>query len=232
MFIEMVQWSVKGFITQSCPTLCEPMDCSPPGFSVHGILQARILERVAIPIFRGSSWPRGWTQISWVTDRFFTVCATREGQEASKNHLGKIESWVLRSQAEGQIILKTFQAEVSLPLFLLLGIYNIRPGETFHSHPKITKFLLYCAYQGNEDPCLKLFVLLSQLQYWLGCVCSVQCTWYMKPQDNWSKNIGFSPSRLRIYKKVKSDHNISHNDKGNVTAHWEENIAWIHILQY
>ena len=119
-----------------------------------------------------------------------------------------------------------------LPLFLLLGIYNVRPGETFHRHPKITKFLLYCAYQGNEDPCLKLFVLLSQLQYWLGCVCSVQRTWYMKPQDSWSKNIGFSPSRLGIYKKVKSDRNISHNDQGNVTAPWEENIAWIPILQY
>ena len=36
-------------VTQSCPTLCDPMGCSPPGFSVHGILQARILERVAIP---------------------------------------------------------------------------------------------------------------------------------------------------------------------------------------
>ena len=40
---------------QSCLTLCDPMDCSPPGFSVHGILQTRILERVAMPSFRGSS---------------------------------------------------------------------------------------------------------------------------------------------------------------------------------
>ena len=44
--------------TQSCPTLCEPMDCSPPGFSVHGILQTKILEWVATPFSRGSSWPR------------------------------------------------------------------------------------------------------------------------------------------------------------------------------
>ena len=42
-------------VTQSCPTLCNPMDCSPPGFSVHGILQAGILEWVAIPFSRGSS---------------------------------------------------------------------------------------------------------------------------------------------------------------------------------
>ena len=45
-------------LTQSCPTLCDPLDCSPPGSSVHGTLQARILERVAIPFSRGSSQPR------------------------------------------------------------------------------------------------------------------------------------------------------------------------------
>ena len=41
-------------VTQSCPTLCDPLDCSPPGSSVHGILQARILEWAAIPFSRGS----------------------------------------------------------------------------------------------------------------------------------------------------------------------------------
>ena len=46
------------FMAQSCLTLCDPMDCSPPGFSVHGILQARILEGVAMPSTRGSSQPR------------------------------------------------------------------------------------------------------------------------------------------------------------------------------
>ena len=45
----------KALVDQLCPTLCDPMDCSPPGFSVHGILQARILEWVAISFSRGSS---------------------------------------------------------------------------------------------------------------------------------------------------------------------------------
>ena len=45
---------VKVLVAQSCPTLCDPMDCSLPGSSVHGILQARILERVAIPFSKGS----------------------------------------------------------------------------------------------------------------------------------------------------------------------------------
>ena len=49
---------VKVLVTQSCPTLCEPGDCSLPGSSVHGILQARILEWVAIPVSRGSSQAR------------------------------------------------------------------------------------------------------------------------------------------------------------------------------
>ena len=48
---------------QSCPALCNPMDCSPPGSSVHGIFQARILEWVTISYSRISSWPRGWTLV-------------------------------------------------------------------------------------------------------------------------------------------------------------------------
>ena len=54
-------------LLQSCPTLCGPVDCSPPDSSVHGILQARILEWVAMPFSRGSSPPRDWTHISYVS---------------------------------------------------------------------------------------------------------------------------------------------------------------------
>ena len=55
------QCSCVGSVLQSCPTLCNPMGCSPPGSSVHGILQARILERVPIPFSRGCCWPRDQT---------------------------------------------------------------------------------------------------------------------------------------------------------------------------
>ena len=56
---------------QLCPTLCHPMDCSPPGFSVHGILQAQILEWVAMSASKGPSQPRDWSHVSHVscTDR-------------------------------------------------------------------------------------------------------------------------------------------------------------------
>ena len=56
--------SMKVLVTHSCLTLCHPMDCSPPGSSVHGIFQARILEWASISLSRGSSQPRGWTHIS------------------------------------------------------------------------------------------------------------------------------------------------------------------------
>ena len=53
--------------TQSCPTLCDPMDYSVPGSSVYGIFQARILEWVAISFCRRSSWPRNWTHVSCIS---------------------------------------------------------------------------------------------------------------------------------------------------------------------
>ena len=56
-------------VTQSCLTLCNPMDCSPPGCSVHGIFQARILEWVAISFSRRSSQPRDWTRVSRIVGR-------------------------------------------------------------------------------------------------------------------------------------------------------------------
>ena len=52
---------------QSCQKLCDPLDCSPPGSSVRRILQARILVWIAMPLSRGSSWPRDWTHISYVS---------------------------------------------------------------------------------------------------------------------------------------------------------------------
>ena len=61
-------WKWKALVTQLCLTLFDPMDYSPQGSSVHGILQARILEWVAIPFSRWSSWPRDWTHGSCMVD--------------------------------------------------------------------------------------------------------------------------------------------------------------------
>ena len=62
---------VKVLVTQSCPTLCDPMNCTLPGSSIHEILQTRILEWVAIPFSRGSSQHRDQTQVFYFAGRFF-----------------------------------------------------------------------------------------------------------------------------------------------------------------
>ena len=64
----LVAEKVKVKVAQSCLALCNPM-----GYAVHWILQARILEWVAFPFFRGSSQPRDRTQVSCIASRFFTV---------------------------------------------------------------------------------------------------------------------------------------------------------------
>ena len=75
-------------VAQSCPTLCNPTDCSPPGPSVQGILQARILEWVAMPSSRGSSQPRDPTQVSYIAGGFFIIWVTRGALHPfSKSHL-------------------------------------------------------------------------------------------------------------------------------------------------
>ena len=69
--------SMLVLVTQLCPTLCDPMDSRPPGSSVCGILQARILG-VAISFSRRSSQHRNRTRVSCIADRRFIVCSTRE----------------------------------------------------------------------------------------------------------------------------------------------------------
>ena len=73
-------WPLSATVicTLSRLTLCNPMEGSPLGFSVHGVFQARILEWVAMPSSRGSSWPRDWTQVFGTAGRFFTFWAARE----------------------------------------------------------------------------------------------------------------------------------------------------------
>ena len=84
-FCILIPLEVEVLVAQLCPTLCNPMDCSPPGSSVHGILQARTVEWVAMPSSRGSSWPRdqrvSLTQgprVPCIAGRFFAIWATRE----------------------------------------------------------------------------------------------------------------------------------------------------------
>ena len=69
---------VVVLVAQSCLTLCDPTDSNPPGSSVYGILQARILEWIATPFSRGSSQPREWTWVSCVAGRLFYRLSHKE----------------------------------------------------------------------------------------------------------------------------------------------------------
>ena len=68
----------RGSLVTNLDEFCSSMDCRPPGSSVHGILQARKLEQIAISFFRGFSWPRDQTYVSCIAGRFFTHWASRE----------------------------------------------------------------------------------------------------------------------------------------------------------
>ena len=78
--VSMYACVFSGF---SCVHSCDPMDCSPAGSSVHGILQARILEWVAAPSSRGSSWPRDQTHVSCIAGGFFLL--SHRGSPSSMN---------------------------------------------------------------------------------------------------------------------------------------------------
>ena len=96
-------------IAQSSPTLWNPLDCSPPGSSAHGISQARIVEWVATASSRGSSWPRDWTHISWISytaGEFFTA---EPSGKPLYNFIPRAEPW------PGRTLLK---------LYLLWGLQS------------------------------------------------------------------------------------------------------------
>ena len=97
---------VRVLVTRLCLTLCNPMDCSPPGSSVHVIFQARMLECSAISSSRGSSWPRDQTLVSCIAGRFFTIWATRVALTymwSLKELNSEVESIMVVLEAEGKM---------------------------------------------------------------------------------------------------------------------------------
>ena len=81
-------------VAQSCPTRCDPMDCSLQGSSVHENFQASVLEWVAISFSRGSSWPRDQTQISCIAGRHFTVWAIRKVKKCTSKDKNKTSNTI------------------------------------------------------------------------------------------------------------------------------------------
>ena len=91
---------------QSCPTLCDPVDCSLPGSSVHGVPQGNILELVSMSSSRGSYWPRDWTHVSCIScmgRQIFHYCPTWEAQ-----YYNYVPSYVL-PKSSVKYIMEEFQ---------------------------------------------------------------------------------------------------------------------------
>ena len=95
---------------QSCPTLCDPMDCNPPVSSVRGIFQASVLEWVAISFSRGSFQPRERTWVSCTAGRRFTVWATREAQGSQFSH----EKGVTKNEQEKSRMIRGGRSELEI----------------------------------------------------------------------------------------------------------------------
>ena len=138
-------------VTQSYPTLFDPIDCSPPSFSVHGIFQGRILEWVAISFSKDSSKPRDRTWISWVTasaGRFFSTAP------CGKPYI----TLVHMSSPSVKIKLSVYFKE----LLWQKAAKNIYPSESLECYlmlmNMVTKLLLAC-FPGphNSDICILTF---------------------------------------------------------------------------
>ena len=124
-----------GEVTQSLPTLCDPMDCSLPGFSIHRFSQARIMEWVAISFSRGSSWPRDWTPVSCIIGRLLTLWATREVliyiKLTNKNFIYLIyTTWCFDMLIHSEIIAMTKLINISITSHISLFLIFISRGVT------------------------------------------------------------------------------------------------------
>ena len=138
------------------------MDCSPPGFSVHGILQARILEWVAIPSSMGSSQTRDWTQVSCITGRFFTIWATREAPESLMEDFKKENAGLSSVQLSRSVVSNSLQphglhhARPSCPSPTPRVYSNSRPLSRW-CHPTILSSVIPFSSRLQSFPALDLF---------------------------------------------------------------------------
>ena len=138
----------KKLVSQSCLTLCSPMDCSPPGSSVHGIFQARILDWIAVPFSRGSSQSRDQTRVSYIAGSLY-CWATRE---APPNCVSVVDNSALRS---------------SFIILCQTLLYHIKSTKnslrSFSEHVNFTgvQYTIIWFYRNSENIFCKFFTLNS-----------------------------------------------------------------------
>ena len=138
-----VRVKVKGLVPQSRPTLCHPIDCSLPDSSVQEILQARIVEWIPMPFFRGSSQPRDRTQVSYIAGKFFTVWATMEALPGWMWVPSKKICICFCCVPESTVDSEWYQLSYLLKEFLntrVLYVWDINPDRSQKNSPLSTTF--------------------------------------------------------------------------------------------
>ena len=175
-------------VAQSCPTLCDPMDCSLPGSSVHGIFQARILGWVPISFSRRSSWSRDWTWVSHFVGRPFTVWATREIQQLKSSEICIVVPYKRRRHWHPTLVLLPGKSHGrrSLVGCSPWGRKESNTTEQLHFH-----FSLSCIGEGHGNP--------------------LQCSCLENPRDGgaqWAAVCGVAQSRTRL-KRLSSSSSSS-----------------------
>ena len=130
---------MKVKMAQLCLILCDPMDCNPPGSSACGILQARIVEWVAVPFSRGSSQLRDWTQLSRIAGIFFTSWVSHKGSPYQLT-VKCIVSWA----SQVMLLVKNLPANAgdkrdvgSLLFFILLSYLDVVKIYSLHFKIKV-----------------------------------------------------------------------------------------------
>ena len=163
-----MKWSE---VAQSCPTLCDTMDCSLPGFSVYEIFQARVLEWVAISFSRESSQPRDRSQVSCIVGRRFTLWATRE--VPLKLPL-KLYWWPISPPSDNH-----HARDFSPPLCLT----TLFPPSTENFLPIVESMTRFLVQKNN----IKIFAC-KQAGYQTSehCKLSINFTHFCKPTSYWS----------------------------------------------
>ena len=146
-------------VTQSCLTLCNPMDCSPPGSSVHEILQGRILEGIAMPSSRGSSQPRDQIHISYIScicrRIFFTTSATWEALHAH-NSAQSYMDWMLGDMQTCSDVNTTAPVGTG-------ALTNMLDGDTQGAWQRVCRNTLHCLHHSSV--CLKFFKELHKVTH-------------------------------------------------------------------
>ena len=143
-------------MAQSCLTLCDPMDCSPPGSPVHGIFQARILERVAIPFSRGSSQPRDQTQVSCIAGSLCIMWATGKAQFTPKLFMKSLQ--LKRGKMFKLIMFAWVSVALQLPEHLVLFI------SLYFSHSK--RWYLYYGFNSPVAQTVKNLPTMQETWVW------------------------------------------------------------------